>query len=46
MPLAISQLNIRPVFDVNADVQGRDLASAAVEIDKVLDNGTRDRERH
>jgi multidrug efflux pump subunit AcrB len=35
--LVVSQLNIRPVFDVNADVQGRDLASAAVEIDKVLD---------
>jgi multidrug efflux pump subunit AcrB len=37
IPLVTSQLNIRPVFDVNADVQGRDLASAAVEIDKVLD---------
>jgi len=37
VPLVASQLNIRPVFDVNADVQGRDLASAAVEIDKVLD---------
>jgi len=37
VPLVTSQLNIRPVFDVNADVQGRDLASAAVEIDKVLD---------
>jgi multidrug efflux pump subunit AcrB len=37
VPLVVSQLNIRPVFDVNADVQGRDLASAAVEIDKVLD---------
>jgi multidrug efflux pump subunit AcrB len=37
IPLVASQLNIRPVFDVNADVQGRDLASAAVEIDKVLD---------
>jgi multidrug efflux pump subunit AcrB len=36
VPLAISQLNIRPVFDVNADVQGRDLASAADAIDKVL----------
>ena len=36
VPLAISQLNIRPVFDVNADVQGRDLASAAAAIDKVL----------
>jgi multidrug efflux pump subunit AcrB len=37
VPLVASQLNIRPVFDVNADVQGRDLASAANEIDKVLD---------
>jgi multidrug efflux pump subunit AcrB len=36
VPLAISQLNIRPVYDVNADVQGRDLASAADAIDKVL----------
>jgi multidrug efflux pump subunit AcrB len=36
VPLAISQLNIRPVFDVNADVQGRDLASAAAAIDRVL----------
>ncbi|MDR3464368.1 MAG: efflux RND transporter permease subunit [Xanthobacteraceae bacterium] len=35
-PLVASQLNIRPVFDVNADVQGRDLASAADAIDKVL----------
>ncbi len=37
VPLVASQLNIRPVFDVNADVQGRDLDSAAKEIDKVLD---------
>jgi multidrug efflux pump subunit AcrB len=37
-PLALSQLNIRPVFDVDADVQGRDLASAASAIDKVLAN--------
>jgi multidrug efflux pump subunit AcrB len=37
VPLVASQLNIRPVFDVNADVQGRDLASAAGAIDKVLD---------
>jgi multidrug efflux pump subunit AcrB len=37
VPLVTSQLNIRPVFDVNADVQGRDLASAAAEIDKVLE---------
>jgi len=36
-PLVTSQLNIRPVFDVNADVQGRDLASAGVDIDKILD---------
>src|ERR1700733_3080393 len=36
MPLVASQLNIRPVFDVNADVQGRDLASAADAIDQVL----------
>jgi multidrug efflux pump subunit AcrB len=35
-PLVASQLNIRPVFDVNADVQGRDLASAADAIEKVL----------
>jgi multidrug efflux pump subunit AcrB len=35
--LVTSQLNIRPVFDVNADVQGRDLASAADAIDAVLD---------
>lgn len=35
-PLVASQLNIRPVFDVNADVQGIDLATAAREIDKVL----------
>ena len=36
VPLVASQLNIRPVFDVNADVQGRDLASAADAIDQVL----------
>jgi multidrug efflux pump subunit AcrB len=35
-PLVLSQLNIRPVFDVDADVQGRDLYSAASAIDKVL----------
>jgi multidrug efflux pump subunit AcrB len=35
-PLAISQLNIRPVFDVNADVQGTDLAAAAAGIEKVI----------
>jgi len=36
VPLVASQLNIRPVFDVHADVQGRDLYSAAADIDKVL----------
>jgi multidrug efflux pump subunit AcrB len=36
VPLAASQLNIRPVFDVHANVQGRDLDSAARDIDKVL----------
>jgi len=35
-PLVLSQLNIRPVFDVHADVQGRDLASAADAIDTVI----------
>jgi multidrug efflux pump subunit AcrB len=37
IPMVISQLNIRPVFDVNADVQGRDMKSAADEIDRILD---------
>ena len=36
--MVTSQLNIRPVFDVHADVQGRDLASAAVDIDKVIED--------
>jgi multidrug efflux pump subunit AcrB len=36
IPLVASQLNIRPVFDVQADVQGRDLYSAAHDIDGVL----------
>ncbi len=34
--MVISQLNIRPVFDVHADVQGRDLNAAARDIDKVI----------
>ena len=34
--LVSSQLNIRPVFDVHAGVQGRDLDSAAHDIDAVL----------
>src|SRR5271166_2972663 len=36
VPMVVSQLNIRPVFDVHADVQGRDLYAAAQDIDKVL----------
>ena len=36
VPMVTSQLNIRPVFDVHADVQGRDLYGAARDIDKVL----------
>src|SRR6202020_1461897 len=35
-PMVMSQLNIRPVFDVDADVQGRDLNSAADAIDAVI----------
>jgi multidrug efflux pump subunit AcrB len=35
-PMVMSQLNIRPVFDVQANVQGRDLASAASAIDTVI----------
>ncbi len=36
VPLVVSQLNLRSVFDVNADVQGRDLNSAAKAIDAVI----------
>ena len=36
VPMIVSQYNIRPVFDVNADVQGRDLNSVATDIDKVI----------
>ena len=42
LPLVTSQLNIRPVFDVHADVQGRDLYSAASDIDKVLKESNTD----
>jgi multidrug efflux pump subunit AcrB len=42
LPLVTSQLNIRPVFDVHADVQGRDLYSAAADIDKVLNENRPD----
>jgi multidrug efflux pump subunit AcrB len=37
VPLVMSQLNIRPVFDVHADVQGRDLYGAARDIDRLID---------
>jgi multidrug efflux pump subunit AcrB len=40
VPVVASQLNIMPVFDVHADVQGRDLASAAADIEKVLASET------
>jgi multidrug efflux pump subunit AcrB len=36
VPMVTSQLNIRPVFDVHADVQGRDLYGAAGDIDRLL----------
>jgi multidrug efflux pump subunit AcrB len=36
VPMVTSQLNIRPVFDVHADVQGRDLYSASQAIDRVI----------
>jgi multidrug efflux pump subunit AcrB len=35
-PALISQLNVRPVFDVNANVQGRDLYGVARDIQGVL----------
>jgi len=37
LPLVTSQYNIRPVFDVHADVQGRDLESAAQAITQVIE---------
>ena len=36
MPMIASQLNIRPVYDVHADVQGTDLNTAATGIEKVI----------
>jgi multidrug efflux pump subunit AcrB len=36
IPMVTSQLNIRPVFDVHADVQGRDLYSTSHDIEEVL----------
>jgi len=37
LPMVTSQLNIRPVFDVHADVQGRDLYSTSRDIDRILE---------
>src|SRR6202000_908264 len=36
--MALSQLNIRTVFDVHADVQGRDLDSVATDLGRALAN--------
>jgi multidrug efflux pump subunit AcrB len=36
-PALISQLNVRPVFDVNANIQGRDLYGVDKDIQKVLE---------
>jgi multidrug efflux pump subunit AcrB len=36
VPMVTSQLNIRPVFDVQANVQGRDLYSTSQDIDRVI----------
>ncbi len=35
-PLVVSQFNLSPVFDVDANIQGRDLNSVAADIDKVI----------
>jgi multidrug efflux pump subunit AcrB len=37
IPMVMSQLNIRPVFDVNADVQGRDMKGATDEVQRVIE---------
>ena len=44
--MAMSQVNIRPVFDVDADVQGRDLASVANDIAAVIAKDHRPLRRH
>ncbi|MDE1901770.1 MAG: efflux RND transporter permease subunit [Alphaproteobacteria bacterium] len=36
VPMVMSQYNIRPVFDVNANVQGRDLNAVANDLDRVI----------
>jgi multidrug efflux pump subunit AcrB len=35
--MVMSQLNIRPVFDVNADVQGRDMRGATDDVARIID---------
>ncbi|MET1027339.1 MAG: efflux RND transporter permease subunit [Dongiaceae bacterium] len=45
VPMVTSQYNIRPVFDVHADVQGRDLDSVAGALDKVLADHQPDRSK-
>ncbi len=40
VPMVTSQLNIRPVFDVHADVQGRDLYGAAARHRRGLEGAT------
>jgi len=42
VPMVLSQLNIRPVFDVQADVQGADLGTVAEAIHKVMAADTPD----
>jgi multidrug efflux pump subunit AcrB len=37
IPMVLSQSNIRPVFDVNADVAGRDMKSAVDQLEQVID---------
>src|SRR5256885_607635 len=36
LPAVISHSNVQPVFDVYADVQGRDLGSVAAEVQKIV----------
>jgi multidrug efflux pump subunit AcrB len=36
LPMVTSQLNIRPVIDIHADVQGTDLGSVAKAIDRIV----------
>jgi multidrug efflux pump subunit AcrB len=41
-PMVMSQSNIRPVFDIHADGQGRDMGSIAADIDRVVTKDTPD----